>query len=126
MAPTFDNELDELDDPPDEPPDDELAAGAALGAGDVDVEAGVELVEVDVELVELGVVEELDELDESDFFADEYRSLYQPPPLRIKPPPPEICRRAVLLLQLGQVSIGFSVMRCSASQLWSQEEQAYS
>lgn len=66
--PTFDNELDELDDPPDEPPDDELAAGAALGAGDVEVDAGVELVEVDAELVELGV---LAELEESDFFADE-------------------------------------------------------
>lgn len=25
---------------------------------------------------------------------DEYRSEYQPPPLRMKPPPREICRRA--------------------------------
>jgi hypothetical protein len=44
----------------------------------------------------------------------EYRSDSQPPPLRMKPPPP-IIRRALSLPQLGHFLTGFSVMRCSRS-----------
>jgi hypothetical protein len=39
------------------------------------------------------------------FGDEEYRSAYQPPPFRMKFPP-EICRLAVLLEHLGQISIG--------------------
>src|SRR5689334_11169393 len=45
--------------------------------------------------------------------ADEYRSEYQPPPLRMKLPVP-ISRFAVLLPHLGHFLIASSVMRCSS------------
>jgi len=51
-----------------------------------------------------------------DLFPDElYRSAYQPPPLRMKPVPREICRRAVSLWQLGHSLRGSSRIDCSVS-----------
>lgn len=96
----------------------ELSDEAAAGAGEEDsVEAPVVVEEVLVDEEEL-----------SDFLPPEllYRSEYQPPPLRMKAPPPEIWRLALLLAHLGQVSRAASVMRCSTSQAWPQEVQAYS
>jgi hypothetical protein len=59
--------------------------------------------------VSVGVADELDP--ESSFFvlgfADEYRSEYQPPPLRMKVPP-LICRLALMFLQCGHDSTGGS------------------
>ena len=57
-------------------------------------------VELDVELEELELDSELElELELSLFFAPPplllYRSAYQPPPLRMKPAPPETWRLAV-------------------------------
>ena len=86
-----------LDDPdPDVEP--EVAAGAVLA---VDVVVEVELAEdslVEEEVPAAGEeAEPLSEDPESAFLgeADEYRSEYQPPPLRMKPAPLEICRWAV-------------------------------
>lgn len=55
-----------------------------------------------------------------------YRSAYQPPPLRMKPAPPETWRLAVACLQLGHSVSGAALIDCSASQPWPQEVQAYS
>jgi len=60
---------------------------------------------------------ELDEPDELvDFLFDppEYRSEYQPPPLRMKLPD-TICRLACGLLHCGHSRIGSSDMRCTRS-----------
>ena len=56
------------------------------------------------------------------FEGPEYRSDSQPPPLRMKPPPP-IIRRAFNFPHLGHFLIGFSVMRCSRSNSWPQLSQ---
>jgi len=45
------------------------------------------------------------------FEGPEYRSDSQPPPLRMKPPPP-IIRRALSFPHFGHFFSGFSVMRC--------------
>lgn len=50
-------------------------------------------------------------------FAEEYRSEYHPPPLRMKPEPPETSRFAVAWWHSGQSRSADSVMRCSASQV---------
>jgi hypothetical protein len=55
----------------------------------------------------------------------EYKSAYQPPPLRMKLPA-EICRWAVFSLQAGQVSSGASTIRCSSSHSWPQAAHLYS
>jgi hypothetical protein len=55
-----------------------------------------------------------------------YRSAYQPPPLRMKPAPPEIWRLAVAWWQWGHSLSGAALMDCSASQPWPQAVQAYS
>jgi hypothetical protein len=55
-----------------------------------------------------------------------YRSAYQPPPLRIKPAPPDTWRFAVACLQFGHSLSGAALMDCSASQAWPQSVQAYS
>jgi hypothetical protein len=55
-----------------------------------------------------------------------YRSAYQPPPLRMKPAPPEIWRLALAWWQLGHSVSGAALMDCSASQAWPQAVQAYS
>jgi len=64
------------------------------------------------------------------FFPDDppelYPSAYHPPPLRMKPAPPETCRRAVRWAQTGQVSSAGSLIRCSASHSWWQLVQKYS
>lgn len=57
---------------------------------------------------------------------DEYRSEYQPPPLRMKPVPREICLRAVSWLHFGHVFSASSLIDCSASHSCAHEEQAYS
>jgi hypothetical protein len=67
-----------------------------------------------------------DELDEeSDFFDDEYRSAYQPPPLRMKLPP-LICRLAVAWWHFGHSVSGASVIFCISSQALPQAVHAYS
>jgi hypothetical protein len=48
-------------------------------------------------------------------FADEYRSEYQPPPLRIKFVPPLIRRWAVDFAQVGHTWVGGSTIRCTSS-----------
>ena len=55
-----------------------------------------------------------------------YRSAYQPPPLRMKPAPPDTWRLAVACLQFGHSVSGAALMDCSASQAWPQSVQAYS
>ena len=55
-----------------------------------------------------------------------YRSAYQPPPLRMKPAPPETWRLAVSAPHAGQVLSGSALMGCSASQAWEQAVQRYS
>src|SRR4029079_15980354 len=60
------------------------------------------------------------------FEAELYRSEYQPPPLRMNPPPREICRRAVCSWQVGHSVSAAALIDCSASHSWWQEEQAYS
>jgi len=55
-----------------------------------------------------------------------YRSAYQPPPLRMKPAPPETWRLAVAWWQLGHSVSGAALIDCSASQAWPQAVQAYS
>lgn len=85
------------------------AAGAAGVAGVLaaGVELLVELLPPDLLLLEL------------------YRSVYHPPPLRMKLPP-EICRLAVFWLHLGHSSRGAAEMRCSASQPLPQLVHTYS
>lgn len=99
-----------------------LGAGVEGAAGAVDG--------VDVDVVEEGaaVVVEEDDEDASVFFAPEllYRSEYQPPPFRMKAPPPEICRFAVFSLHFGHVSRADSEIRCSTSQALPQAVHAYS
>jgi hypothetical protein len=58
-------------------------------------------------------------------FDEEYRSAYQPPPLRMKLPP-LIWRLAVFCPHLGQVSLASAVIRWTSSQTFPQFEQAYS
>ncbi|AGP34972.1 hypothetical protein BE04_26220 [Sorangium cellulosum] len=60
------------------------------------------------------------------FEPEAYRSEYQPPPLRMKPVPREICRRAVALWHDGHSESGASLMDCSASHSCAQDVQAYS
>ena len=82
--------------------------GGVLGAG----LAGAELVEEEEVLED---VEVLFEDEEEDLLEEpEYRSAYQPPPLRMKLPD-ETRRLAVLLLQAGHTSKGGSTMLCSCS-----------
>ena len=80
----------------------------AAGAG---AAAGVEVVDValDEAVLELSLDEELDEDSElaevlapPSLLADEYRSEYQPPPFKMKPPPREIWRLARGSPHLGQ------------------------
>jgi len=75
-----------------------------------------------LEVDELTLLLELDELSllpdslEVFFGVLLYRSEYQPPPLRMKPAPPEIWRFALSALHFGQVLRGDALMGCSASQ----------
>jgi hypothetical protein len=97
------------------------AAGALVDVSD-DV-----LVDVDAGLVALSV--ELEELLSPPLLAPPlllYRSAYQPPPLRMKPAPPDTWRLAVAWWQLGHSLSGAALMDCSASQAWPQAVQAYS
>jgi hypothetical protein len=55
-----------------------------------------------------------------------YKSAYQPPPLRMKPAPPEIWRLAVAWWHCGHSVRGAALIDCSASQPWPQAMQAYS
>jgi len=55
----------------------------------------------------------------------EYRSAYQPPPLRMKFPA-EISLCAVFSLHAGQVSSGSSTIRCSVSHSWAHRVHLYS
>jgi hypothetical protein len=57
------------------------------------------------------------------FDGPEYKSDSQPPPFKIKLPPP-IMRRALSLPHFGHFLSGFSVMRCSRSNSWRQLSQA--
>jgi hypothetical protein len=57
---------------------------------------------------------------------DEYRSEYQPLPFNTKPVPPETCRRAVALPQLGQSFSAASRIDWVASHVWLQVVQTYS
>ena len=57
------------------------------------------------------------------FEGPEYRSDSQPPPLRMKPPPP-IIRRALSFPHFGHFLSGFSVMRCWRSNSWPQLSHA--
>jgi hypothetical protein len=59
-------------------------------------------------------------------FDDEYRSEYQPPPLRMKFVPPLMRRCAALAPHFGHTSKGASVMRCSSSHSCPHAAQAYS
>lgn len=97
-----------------------LGAGVEGAAGAVDG--------VDVDVVEAGAAVVVDEEEDSVFFAPEllYRSEYQPPPFRMKAPPPEICRFAVFSLHFGHVSRADSEIRCSTSQALPQAVHAYS
>lgn len=83
-----------------------LAAGAGEAAG---VLAAAGAADAPVVVVELAFAAELadDEL---------YKSEYHPPPLRMKPPPREICRLASAALHLGHIFSGASEMDCWASQ----------
>jgi hypothetical protein len=47
-----------------------------------------------------------------------YPSEYHPPPLRMKPAPPETMRRAVFFRHSGHLSRGGSLILWSASQSW--------
>jgi len=67
------------------------------------------------------------DFDEPPLLEDElYRSAYQPPPLSMKPVPPEICRFAVCSWQRGHSVSGASLMDCSVSHSLWQAVQAYS
>jgi hypothetical protein len=57
------------------------------------------------------------------FDGPEYRSDSQPPPFKMKPPPP-IIRRALSLPHFGHFLSGLSVMRCTRSNSWPQASQA--
>ncbi|MGB5191967.1 MAG: hypothetical protein WBN70_03225, partial [Polyangiales bacterium] len=57
------------------------------------------------------------------FEGPEYKSDSQPPPFRMKPPPP-IIRRALFFPHFGHFFSGFSVMRCWRSNSWPQASQA--
>jgi hypothetical protein len=57
------------------------------------------------------------------FDGPEYKSDSQPPPFKMKPPPP-IIRRAWFFPHFGHFLSGFSVMRCWRSNSWSQASQA--
>jgi hypothetical protein len=99
------------------------------GAGVVELLDELSL-EVDVEEGEVDV-EEDDELslEPSLFLLPPellYRSAYQPPPLRMKPAPPETWRLAVAAWHFGHSVRGAALMDCSASQAWPQAVQAYS
>lgn len=59
-------------------------------------------------------------------FELEYRSEYQPPPLRMNPAPSDTWRLALSLPHEGQSLRGASEMRCSASQAWPHDSQRYS
>jgi hypothetical protein len=100
-------------------------------------QAALESDEPPPELEELELDDEsLDELELEDSELDEppdlllplelYRSEYQPPPLRMKPPPREICRLACAWLHLGQSVRGAAVIDCWASHWWPQAWQMYS
>lgn len=101
-------------------PEELLGAGVEGAAGAVD---GADEVVEDGAAV---VVE--DEEEDSVFLAPEllYRSEYQPPPFRMKAPPPEIWRFAVFSLHFGHVSRADSEIRCSTSQALPQAVHAYS
>ena len=100
----------------------------------VESDLGALLVESDLgaPLVESGLEEPVSEADElasallaplpDRFEGPEYRSDSQPPPFRMKPPPP-IMRRALNFPHSGHFLIGFSVMRCSRSNSWPQLSQ---
>lgn len=101
--------------------------GLAGAAGALDVSD--EVVEVVVDSV-FGLLSlELDEELSAGALAPPvllYRSAYQPPPLRMKPAPPEIWRLALAWWQWGHSVRGAALMDCSASQAWPQAVQAYS
>ena len=101
--------------------------GLAGAAGALDEVSDDALVEVDAGLEELSV--ELEELLSPPLLPPPlllYRSAYQPPPLRMKPAPPETWRLAVAWWQWGHSLSGAALMDCSASQAWPQAVQAYS
>jgi len=84
-----------------------LAAGAGEAAGVLAAaDAAAPVVVVELELVDAAELAD-DEL---------YKSEYHPPPLRMKPPPREICRLASAALHLGHIFSGASEMDCWASQ----------
>ena len=94
------------------------------------LDSALPLLELDSELLLLDEVLLLDDalLDPvlalfERFEGPEYRSDSQPPPLRMKPPPP-IILRALSFPHLGHFLVGFSVMRCSRSNSWPQLSQA--
>lgn len=91
-----------------------LLAGLVLLVSDFEVESDFVL-ESESES-DLGLAAEL----------ELYRSEYQPPPLRMNPPPREICRLACGSPQLGQSFNGSSEMDCWASQRWPQASHKYS
>lgn len=96
-----------------EPMGDQVEGGEE-GAGLGGMGAAEEEAEV-VEEEELDEEEELVEDDFEDLLDDpEYRSAYQPPPLRMKLPE-ETRRLACLALQAGQTSTGGSTILCSSS-----------
>jgi hypothetical protein len=115
----------------------ELLFESDFGALLFESDFGVLLFESDfVELLLLDDDEPLlddDELESSLFFAalavrfdgPEYKSDSQPPPFKMKLPPP-IIRRAFILPHLGHFLMGASVMRCSRSNSFPQLSQLYS
>ena len=110
-----------LEEPPeDEPPEDE-PLGVELAAGVVEVVAGLLSVELLVEVLSVEL---------SLFFAPPplllYKSAYQPPPLRMKPAPPDTWRLAVAWWQCGHSVRAAALIDCSASQAWPQAVHAYS
>jgi hypothetical protein len=104
----------------------ESAFGALLFESDL---VGLLLIDDDESLLD----DEDDELESSLFLAalaarfdgPEYKSDSQPPPFRMKLPPP-IIRRAFILPHLGHFLMGASVMRCSRSNSFPQLSQLYS
>jgi len=54
-------------------------------------------------------------LDAPPELVDEYKSAYQPPPLRMNPMPSDTCRCALFFLQVGHFLSGGSFMECTAS-----------
>ena len=106
------------DELPEEPPDDDEPPEDDEPAEDDDVLPEEELLD-DEDVLELLEPPAL-------LPVEAYRSEYQPPPFRMNPAPREICRRAVAWWQVGHSVSGASLMDCSASHSWAQEEQAYS